>query len=124
MTCALATYPVQGLTAIRRSPQFFPLEEVWVFLMLPLPHAVSPRASAAATQASRSRRVPRDMRFPSISSALPAENPGDDDRVCASSAIPCCGVARDAVDHHAECRDRDAGSQPLAEQLLLGEPGD
>src|SRR4051812_26050706 len=103
-----------------KSPHAFPLAEVLLFLMSPPPHALRPSATTAATHPSRSQCFPRAIsHFPFVWPARSWTGPH-----VSRPAEPFRGVLRDAVDHDAERRDRDAGRQTLAEELPLGEPRD
>src|SRR4051794_30865214 len=106
-----------------RSPQLLPpAADVSLLLMSPPPHPASTKAAEAATQARpnmRCRRFPRAMRCPFICSA-----PVGRSRCLLGPPVARGGVPRDPVEHHSERGDRDAGCQPLAEQLRLREARD
>src|SRR3954470_2971177 len=100
--------------------------------MSPPPQAVRPRPTTAARATSRVRADPRPMMlFPFCGSATVAEKLDSFvagcrrmDLMLASPPRPGGGVPRDPVEHHAERRDRAAGRQSLAEELLLAEARD
>src|SRR5437762_4077497 len=107
--------------AIRRSPHVLPLPAL-VVEMLPPPQALRPSASAAAKLIQPgSRRCRRAMRPSSLLLPPAAGRRGWVGR----SGAPAVGDGPSRpVEHDAERRDRDAGVEALAEQVVLREAGD
>src|SRR5262245_45362666 len=100
------------------SPQSPPLESASSMSLSPQAVRPSPTTAAMATYAVRRR--PRAMLLPFLA-------PRPSRRVLylmSSLPVPGRGVARDPGEHEPERGDGDAGREPLAEQLVLGEPGD
>src|SRR5687768_12477092 len=124
MRWALETYPVQGLMAMRKSPQS-PFPPVSVSSIPPPPQLASPRLATATATRPTNRLRPRVLSPPAMPcSLLLLRGWSVETSVVGLPAGPCGRVARDAVEHHAQSGDGDAGCQPLAEQLVLGEAGD